>query len=321
MDCDYLIRRDHKSQRLICGFFFALGGDDNLPKIAQIFNNNVALVDLDNRGQAVVKGRGIAFQKKRGDVIPAKQIEKIFYLATETSRQNLYFLLKNIPIDVVTTTYEIIDVAQKQYRLKALDYIYITLSDHIYEAYKRYQAGTYQETMVPDFHIQYPAEYAVAKQALQIIATNLGVQFPQSEIKNLALHFINASGEDDGEQAFGKSNEASLSQLVQKVLKRHHITRSHSNGNYYDRFMIHLQYLIDRLQRVDTDAVTIVPEVATELKQNYPQSYKIASEIFDEIKDQLYRSMSEDERLYFIIHIQRLINEAPAQNHSQNDSL
>lgn len=135
------------------------------------------------------------------------------------------------------------------------------------------------------------------------------------------MHFINASGEDDGEQVFGKSNEASLSQLVQEVLKRHHITRTHSNGNYYDRFMIHLQYLIDRLQRVDTYAVTIVPEVATELKQNYPQSYKIASEIFDEIKDQLYRSMSEDERLYFIIHIQRLINEAPAQNHSQNDSL
>ncbi|MCT3356496.1 CAT RNA binding domain-containing protein, partial [Lacticaseibacillus paracasei] len=33
-----------------------------MPKIAQIFNNNVALVDLDNRGQAVVRGRGIAFQ-------------------------------------------------------------------------------------------------------------------------------------------------------------------------------------------------------------------------------------------------------------------
>ncbi|EGF46629.1 transcription antiterminator lacT, partial [Lacticaseibacillus rhamnosus MTCC 5462] len=57
-------------------------------------------------------------------------------------------------------------------------------------------------------------------------------------------------------------------------------------------------------------------EVANELEQNYPRSYQIASEIFDEIKDQLYRNMSEDERLYFIIHIQRLINEAPA--HDQN---
>ena len=116
----------------------------------------------------------------------------------------------------MTTTYEIIDVAQKQYRLKVLDYIYITLSDHIYEAYKRYQAGTYQETMVPDFHIQYPAEYAVAKQALQIIATNLGVQFPQSEIKNLALHFINASGEDDGEQVLVKAMKPHLVNLYKK---------------------------------------------------------------------------------------------------------
>ena len=91
-----------------------------MPKIDQIFNNNVALVELDNHSQAVVKGRGIAFQKKRGDVIPAKQIEKIFYLASETSRQNLYFLLRNIPIDVVTTTYEIIDVAQKHFTLRYL---------------------------------------------------------------------------------------------------------------------------------------------------------------------------------------------------------
>ncbi|QVI35247.1 transcription antiterminator lact [Lacticaseibacillus chiayiensis] len=283
-----------------------------MPKIAQIFNNNVALVDLDNHSQAVVKGRGIAFNKKRGDVIPANKIEKIFYLATETSRQNLYFLLRNIPIDVVTTTYEIIDLAQKQFHLKVLDYIYITLSDHIYEAYKRYKAGDYQESLVPDFHIQYPAEYAVAKQALQVIDANLGVQFPLSEVKNLALHFINATGEDDGEQAFGQSNEASLSKLVRDVLSRHGITRSHTSGDYYDRFMIHLQYLIDRLQRVDTDSVAIIPEVATELEQNYPRSYQIASEIFDEIKEKLYRDISEDERLYFIIHIQRLINETPA---------
>ena len=60
-----------------------------------------------------------------------------------------------------------------------------------------------------------------------------------------------------------------------------------------------------------------MPEVANELEQNYPRSYQIASEIFDEIKDQLYRNMSEDERLYFIIHIQRLINEAPAHDQKQ----
>lgn len=282
-------------------------------KIVQIFNNNAALVDLDNHRQAVAKGSGIAFQKKRGSMISPKKIEKLFVLETETSRENLYFLLKNIPIDVVTTTYEIIDVAQQYYHLNVLDYIYITLSDHIFGAYKRYNEGTYEDSMVPDFHIQYPVEYATARQALKIIATNLGVQFPNSEAKNIALHFINAAGKADSEQKFSKKTETTIDNLVQYVLKRHGILRSTSNSNYYDRFMIHLQYLVNRLQQADVKTTTIIPQVTIELERNYPQSYTIASEIFNEIKQKLYSNMSDDERLYFIIHIQRLIEETPVE--------
>ncbi|WP_179396064.1 transcription antiterminator LacT [Lacticaseibacillus absianus] len=281
-------------------------------KIAQVFNNNVALVDLDNHRQAVAKGKGIAFQKQRGDSIVPQQVEKLFYLETETSRKNLYFLLKDIPIDVVTTTYEIIDIAQRKYHLSVLDYIYITLGDHLYGAYQRLRDGDYVDSMVPDFHTQYPAEYAVAREALTVIEHDLGVRFPDSEVKNIALHFINATGQSAAEQPFDAPSSATISRLVQTVLHRHGILRSTSNSNYYDRFMIHLQYLIDRLQRADQAAVTITPTVAMELGETYPRSYAIASEIFNEIKDNLYPELSADERLYFIIHIQRLINEAPA---------
>lgn len=270
-------------------------------------------MDSDNHRQAVAKGRGIAFHKKRDDLISEHTVEKMFYLETATSRQNLYFLLKDIPIDVVTTTYEIIDVAQQQYNLKVLDYIYITLSDHIYGAYKRFKDNVYQDSLVPDFHIQYPAEYAIANKALQIIKANLGIQFPVSEAKNIALHFINATGETESEQRFGTpGGEATISNLVQRVLKKHFILRSNSNSNYYDRFMIHLQYLVDRLQRADSETTLIVPDVATKLEQNYPKSYMIASEIFAEIKHELYPNLNENERLYFIIHIQRLIIEPSA---------
>nr|SFZ87132.1 Beta-glucoside bgl operon antiterminator, BglG family [Loigolactobacillus rennini] len=283
-------------------------------KIAQVFNNNVALVDLDDHRQAIVKGKGIVFHKHRGDSITTENVEKIFYLETKTSQQNLYFLMKDIPIDVVTTTYEIIDLAEHQYHLPVLDYIYITLSDHLYGAYKRYQAHTYADSLVPDLHVQYPTEYAVADQALKIINHNLGVRFPDSEAKNIALHFINAYGESDTEQSFSRISAQDVNKLVQRILKRHMILRSTSNSNYYDRFMIHLQYLIDRIQRLDTDNATIVPAVAAELKESYPRSYAIANEIFTEIKSKLYPSMSENERLYFIIHIQRLINEKPRKS-------
>lgn len=280
-------------------------------KIAQVLNNNVVLVDLDNQRQAVAKGKGLAFQKRRGDFIEPQKVEKLFYLETETSRHNLYFLLKDIPIDVVTTTYEIIDVAQQKYHIKVLDYIYITLSDHIFGAFKRFREGTYINSMIPDLHEQYPNEYAAAREALEIINRNLNVQLPQSEAKNIALHFINAIGESEGEQRFGEDKEATVSDLVQKVLKHHGILRSTSNSNYYDRFMIHLQYLVDRLQHSDPAATVILPKVVSELESTYPKSYVIATEIFDEIKAKIYPEMSEDERLYFVIHIQRLITEPP----------
>lgn len=125
---------------------------------------------------------------------------------------------------------------------------------------------------MPDLLILYPAEYAVEYTALQNFAEYLGVAFPPSEVKNLALHYLHASGEDEHEQAFDKNNEATLSTLVTRVLKRHRITRSTKYGHYYDRYLILLQYLIDRLQRVNTDAVAIVPEVAHELETNYPRS-------------------------------------------------
>lgn len=291
-------------------------------RIAQVFNNNVALVNLDGNRQAVAKGRGIAFQKKRGDVIPQEAIEKLFYLDTDTERKNWYYLLKNIPIDVVTTTYEIVDLAQRDYHLKILDYIYITLSDHLHGALKGLQAGTYFESRVPDFHEQYPTEYAIAAKALVIINNNLGVQFPDSEIKNLALHFINAAGESDETPAFSEKPEISIEGIVRQTLKKHGIFRFTSNQNYYDRFMIHLQYLLDRLKHADKASIVIAPEMIATLKQNYPQSFAIATELFDAIKAEMSPELGEDEKLYFVIHIQRLLNEDPhdyALTHRKTD--
>lgn len=51
-------------------------------EIAQIFNNNSALVNLGNQKQAIVKGKGIAFNKSKGSNLDTNKIEKLFYLNT-----------------------------------------------------------------------------------------------------------------------------------------------------------------------------------------------------------------------------------------------
>ncbi|KRM87070.1 Transcription antiterminator lacT [Lacticaseibacillus thailandensis DSM 22698 = JCM 13996] len=282
-----------------------------------MLNHNAALVNIDDHREAIVRGKGVAFNKRKGDPVSADRVEKIFYLNTATARENLFLLLKDIPIDVVTTTYEIIDMARSRFHVRILDYIYITLSDHILGAYTRMQAGTYKETMVPDLRQHYPHEYAVADVALDIIQRNLKVNFPESEVRSLALHFINASGDvnaataDDDTSDAGRDTTEAVNNIVLDVLNHHNIYRSAKNGNYYDRFMIHLQYLVDRIRHLETDQTQLAPEVEEDYQRMYPQSYAIGVEIFNRIRAELFAGISNNERLYFIIHIQRLLGEKP----------
>ena len=283
--------------------------------IKQIFNNNAALIQIDEQSQAVAKGKGIAFEKKKGDFVDVKQIEKLFTLDSETSIKNLYFLLKDIPIDVVTATYEIIQMVREDYGIKVLDYIYITISDHIYGVYRRYKDGKYQESMLPDFSKEYPTEYKVAEKALNIVNRSLEISLPKSEIKNLALHFINASGEVEEERELNEQGDAkALVDIVKTVLTNHGICRKNSSEDYYDRLMIHLQYLIERILESKGTQAMISSQIVADVRRNYPESFEIATEIFNEVKEKLNRDVGIDEHFYFIIHIQRIISEMPLNN-------
>ena len=50
----------------------------------------MSLVRNDKGKRVIVIGKGIAFGKKKGDLIAEQQIEKIFRMKTEESRENFY---------------------------------------------------------------------------------------------------------------------------------------------------------------------------------------------------------------------------------------
>lgn len=278
-------------------------------EIAQVFNNNSALVNLGDHRQAIVKGKGIAFRRTKGNEIDSSKVEKVFYLNTKTAQENLYFLIKDIPIDIVTTTYEIIDYAIKKFDYNVLDYAYITLGDHIFGSYQRILSHTYQESLIPDMSNQYPIEYLISHHALNIIYKNMHVKFPESETKSIALHFINAKGAESQKSDLKEDTTKEINQIVKSILNANKIFRIDANSNYFDRFMIHLQYLAGRLNDSDDDDKEFSENLEKEMKKSYPGSFKIAKEIYDSLQSQLSVELNSSELLYFIIHIQRLIQE------------
>ena len=109
-------------------------------------------------------------------------------------------LLKDVPLDFITTTYEVIDTLSKKYAYPVQEYIYVTLTDHIFCSYQAVQQGRYKYSDLPDVSAMHPIPYKIAKEAIEIFRKRLLDQFPDDEVNRIAYHFINAQGQMIHEQ-------------------------------------------------------------------------------------------------------------------------
>lgn len=93
------------------------------------------MITCNEQGKEIVAmGKGIAFQKKKGDCIDDTTVNKVYKLSNGKIMNDLENMISSIPIEYVSITYDIVDLVKKQYKKKLNDTIYVSLMDHIYSA-------------------------------------------------------------------------------------------------------------------------------------------------------------------------------------------
>ncbi len=253
-------------------------------------------------------GKGLVFQKKKGDLLSEDTIQNLFVLKSEESKQNFSFLLKDVPLDFITTAYEVIENAIKKYQYSVQEYIYVTLTDHIYWNYKRLVKGEYQNSLLPDISQQYPTEYQIAKDALAIIKERLDIAFPEDELKNISIHFINAQGKTPepvtSPPDFYDEQKRALEE-IEEYLRKKNIVRTEKTQNFYDRLMIHLRYMLERTEEAEVDE--FAEKLEADLKKDYPEAYSVAEGMYQILNETNGLKLNASEQVYFTIHIQRLL--------------
>jgi len=270
-------------------------------------NNNVSLVRTSKGEELIVIGKGIAFGKKKGELISEDQVEKVFRMKTEESRENFMALLKDVPLDFITVTYEIIDNLSKKYQYPVQEYLYVTLTDHIYCSYQAISQGRYKDSNLPDISVKYPIAFQIAQEAFEIYRQKLTENFPEDEIIRIAYHFINAEGENEVEVVEFIDKRKEILKSVENVLRSYEIQRTPENNNFYDRFMIHLNYFLDYLDRSRDDNQSLL-DMEKHIKQTYPRAFEIGSKIYDVITQHTGLDLYKSERVYLVLHIQRLLS-------------
>ncbi len=276
-------------------------------RIVQILNNNVAIVHTRDNKQNIVMGRGVAFHKQRGDLIQDENVDKVFEIKDKNTVNDLTTLLANVPLDFVTTSYDLIDQVQAKYKFAVEPYIYVTLTTHLFGAYQRLIKNEEDVNYLPDLSDAYPIPYQIADDIITGFRNSLDISFPESEHKSIALHFINAHTSDGIKDDKNQIENDEIIEVVQDELNRNGIYRRQTNANDYDRLLVHLKYFINRLNNNEPDSLPISEGMIGEIETNYSQAWHIVQRIKELMEEKLQIKLSLSEQTYLTIHIQRLI--------------
>ena len=276
-------------------------------RIVQILNNNVAIVHTRDDKQNIVMGRGVAFHKQRGDLIQDENVDKVFEIKDKNTVNDLTTLLANVPLDFVTTSYDLIDQVQAKYKFAVEPYIYVTLTTHLFGAYQRLIKDEKDINYLPDLSNTYPIPYQIADDVITGFRNSLDISFPESEHKSIALHFINAHTSESINEDKNQTENDEIIEVVQAELNRNGIYRTQQNANDYDRLLVHLKYFINRLNNNEPDSLPISEGMIGEIENNYSQAWQIVQHIKELMQEKLQIKLSLSEQTYLTIHIQRLI--------------
>ena len=251
-------------------------------------------------------GRGIAFQKKKGDEIDESRVEKIFVLKNKGINEKLLTLVNDIPAKYLEVSEEIIRYAEDKLNTKLNENIYLTLTDHISFAISRAEKNLeIKNAMLWDIKRLHKEEFAIGIHALEVIKENLQVELPEDEAASIAMHILN--GELDQEMP----EIVDMIKLIEEILKmvKYHfnIDFDEKSINYY-RFITHLKFFTQRLasgryyEDNDNDLFEMI-------KVKYPKSYECTKRIEGFVKQKYNTQLTKEEMLYLIIHTARVVHE------------
>lgn len=274
-------------------------------EIKRLLNNNAALT-VDKMGsEIIVLGKGIAFQKKKGDEISDGKIEKVFQLSDHESFLKFQELMTEIPLEYMELSDQIISLANGQLDKPLNDSIYVSLSDHLYSSIKRFNEGVViKNVLIWDIRRFYPKEYQISKQALALIKQVLNVQLPEDEAGFIALHFVNAESPEENENSYQVTK---IMKEITNIVRRYFQVEFDENSLHYYRFITHLKFFAQRLVNHKLHESKNEEDLLNIVKDRFPNAYLCVKKIDLFVSENYSYQLTQEEILYLTIHIQRVI--------------
>lgn len=281
-------------------------------ELIKALNNNMILVKDADGIDCICQGKGIGFQKKRGDAIAEHLIERKFKLQTQAESKHFEQLIVEIPEEYFKIAIAAYDYGKNEMGLKLNEHMVLPLCDHLYMCKDRFQNKVWlNNPLLFDIERVYPKEFQCGKHTMLLLQEYLHSDFLVSkaeavdnEAAFVGYHFINAQLAENMEIDTDESVKL-IGALIDIVQKSFQISLDVSDWNY-QRFLTHLKFFAGRIlmnQRFED------PEDET-LLESISASYKPVRLCVERIAEYIlinyHFEISSDEKLYLLVHIERV---------------
>ena len=276
-------------------------------RIKKLINNNILCV-VDKKGnELIVTGRGIGFQRHRGEFVDPALVERTYRMEEKAEQKKLRELVEKIPIEHLALTEALIEHIKTQIPQKINQSLLITLADHISFAIARKAQGVeFSNPLKGSIMCYYPTEYHLGQHCLKVVREQLGVALQEDEAAFIALHIVNAELNTNMSEMYDITNliEGALS-VVEYFYQRKFDRESLD----FNRFVVHLRYFAQRLfqgKMMEDDQGEHDVMFRQLIMKNCKEHYKCAQCIGDYVKNTYQKTLSEEELTYLTIHLKRI---------------
>ncbi|MDQ1147977.1 transcriptional antiterminator [Bacillus sp. SORGH_AS 510] len=270
--------------------------------IDKVLNNNVIIAEHPSYEEVVVIGKGIGFNRKRGDYIDTDVIEKLFVLKNEKEQENYIKLLPFIDNEFLEVIISAIDLIKRRTNSVLNEHIHVALTDHLMFALTRASQGMEMNNpFLVETKALYRHEFEIAKEVVELIKEKTAISLPIGEVGFIALHIHSALSNRN----LSEVNQYSqlVSRLVEMVEEQFEIEIDKESIDYM-RLVRHLRFAIERV--VKGEKVEEPEKIASLLKEEYPVCYNLSWKLIKVMQQTLKMKVFDAEAVYLTMHLQRL---------------
>ena len=278
-----------------------------------MLNNNVVLARDEIGREAILTGRGLGFQRKRGQDVDPSLISRR-YIPADNAR-SVAEVIAGIPLERLALAERVFRKAARELGADVPSSTIIAVVDHINQAMERVRQGlTMDYPLRAEVAHLHPEELRLAETMVAELNAAQEIQLPGGEAVALALHLFTAAIGAPSSQAAGEQSR--LIGQVMELLEKTYGEAFDPDSFNAARFAVHLRYFLVRARTAVQIEDGTVSLVAQALRSSAPDSYRVALRIRDLMEIRLGVAVTEDETAYLALHIARLISSLPRTTRS-----